>query len=111
LRIKALISKKGGYQGMLEYIPGKYAHRPVDAEGYIFIHCIFIGFNKEFKGKGYGPSLIDECIKEAQNANMQGVAVVTRIGLFMAKRDIFLQKGFVLVETAEPDFELLVLKI
>ncbi len=26
LRIKALISQKGGYQGMLEYIPGKYAH-------------------------------------------------------------------------------------
>jgi hypothetical protein len=27
LRIKAILSKKGGYQGILEYIPGKYAHR------------------------------------------------------------------------------------
>jgi N-acetylglutamate synthase-like GNAT family acetyltransferase len=110
LRIKALLSKQGRYQGMLEYIPRKYAHRPVDAEGYMFIHCIFVGFKKEFKGKGYGSALIDECIKEAQKVNMHGVAVVTRKGSFMSKKDIFLAKGFVLVEKAEPDFELLVLK-
>jgi len=110
LRIKALISKKGGYQGMLEYLPGKYAHRPVDAEGYMFIHCIFIGFKKEYKGKGYASSLIDECISEARKTNMYGVAVVTRKGPFMAKKDIFVKNGFELVDTAEPDFELLVLK-
>ena len=95
---------------MLEYIPGKYAHRPVDAEGYMFIHCIFVGFRKEYKGKGYGSALIDECIKEAANANMHGVAVVTRKGSFMAKKDIFLKNGFVVVDKAEPDFELLARK-
>ncbi|MBE9492149.1 MAG: YoaP domain-containing protein [Bacteroidetes bacterium] len=110
LRIKAIILKKGGYQGMIEYIHGKYAHRPIEAEGYIFIHCIFVGFNNEFKGKGYASSLIDDCIKDAKKANMQGVAVVTRKGPFMAKKDIFLKKGFVLVDEAKPDFELLVLK-
>ena len=52
LRIKAILSKKGGYQEMLEYLPGKYAHCPVNAEGYMFIHCIFVGFNKEFKEGG-----------------------------------------------------------
>ena len=41
---------------------------------------------------------------------MHGVAVVTRKGSFMADKDIFLQKGFVSVDTAEPDFQLLVLK-
>ena len=110
LRIKALLSKKGGYQGMLEYIPGKYAHRPVEAEGYMFIHCIFVGFKKEFKGKGYASSLIDECIKEAKESNMYGVAVVTRKGSFMAQKDIFVKKGFVVVDKAEPDFQLLALK-
>ena len=110
LRIKALLSKKGGYQGMLEYIPGKYAHRPVDAEGYMFIHCVFVGFKKEFKGKGYASLLIDECIREAQLEGMKGVAVVTRKGAFMAKKDIFVKKGFVLVDGAEPDFELLALR-
>ena len=110
LRIKALLSKKGGYQGMLEYLPGKYAHRPVNAEGYMFIHCIFVGFKKEFKGKGYASHLIDECIKDAKESNMYGVAVVTRKGSFMARKDIFVKKGFVLVDKAKPDFQLLALK-
>jgi hypothetical protein len=110
LRIKALFSKTGGYQGMIEYIPGKYAHRPVNAEGYMFIHCIFVGFKNEFKGKGYGTSLLDECIEDAKSKNMQGVAVVTRKGPFMAKRDIFINNGFESVDEAKPDFELLALK-
>ena len=110
LRIKALLTKKGGYQGMLEYIPGKYAHRPVEAAGFMFIHCIFVGFKKEYKGKGYASLLIDECLKEAKLQGMRGVAVVTRKGAFMAKRDIFVKKKFVLVDEAAPDFELLVHK-
>ena len=110
LRIKALLSKSGGYQGMVEYIPGKYAHRPVDADGYMFIHCIFVGFKTQFKGKGYASSLIDSCIQEAKNLNMNGVAVVTRKGSFMANKDIFIKNGFITVDSAKPDFELLVLK-
>lgn len=110
LRIKALISKSGGYQGMLEYIPGIYAHRPVNAEGYLFIHCIFVGFKKEFKGKGYATLMLKNCIEEARSNNMLGVAVVTRKGSFMAKREIFIKNGFVSVDKTEPDFELLAIK-
>jgi hypothetical protein len=110
LRIKALVSKTGGYQGMLEYIPGEYAHRPVKAEGYMFIHCIFVGFRVEFKGKGYASAMLDECIREAKEQGKLGVAVVTRKGSFMAKKDIFLKKDFHVVDTAKPDFELLALK-
>lgn len=110
LRIKALISDKGGYQGMLEYIPGKFAHRPVNADGYMFIHCLFVGFKKEFKGKGFASSLIDVCIEDAKNSKMLGVAVVARKGSFMADNQIFLKKGFQVVDTAKPDFNLLVLK-
>jgi hypothetical protein len=110
LRIKALISKKGGYQGMLEYIPGKYAHRPVAADGYMFIHCIFVGFKAQFKGKGYASAMLDLCIEEAKEQGMKGVAVVTRKGPFMAKKDIFVKKGFHVVDLAKPDFELLALK-
>lgn len=110
LRIKIVMSKKGGYQGMLEYIPGEYAHRPVEAKGYMFIHCIFVGFRKEFKGQGMASLLLDECIKEAQDKDMLGVAVVARKGPFMVGNDIFLNKGFQIVDSVKPDFDLLVKK-
>lgn len=110
LRIKALVSRTAGYQGMLEYIPGEFAHRPVNAKGYMFIHCIFVGFRKESKGKGYASALIDECVRESKEAGMTGVAVVTRKGSFMAGKEIFIKKGFKVVGQKEPDFELLSLK-
>jgi hypothetical protein len=110
LRIKVLFLKQGGYQGMLEYIPGEFAHRPVDAKGYMFIHCVFVGFKNEYKGKGYASSLIDACINDSRDKKMLGVAVVTRKGPFMAHNDIFLKKGFQICDSAKPDFDLLVTK-
>ncbi len=107
LRMKILHSPTDGYQGMIEYLPGSIAHRPVDADGYLVIQCIFTGFRKEYKGKGYGSLLISQCIDDARRENLAGVAVVTRNGSFMAKRDIFLKLGFEVIESAPPDFELL----
>ncbi len=111
LKIKTLFSDKDGTQGMIEYIPGKYCWRPVEAGGYMFIHCIFLGFKRDYKGKGYGSLLVDECLKETKNENMYGVAVVTRKGSFMAGKELFLKKGFEVVDNAPPDFELLARKI
>jgi len=110
LRIKAVIANDGSYQGMIEYIPGEYAHRPVNASNYMFIHCLFVGFKKDYKGKGLATSLIKECIKNAKEQNMNGVCVISRKGSFMAKKEIFLKLDFNLIEEIKPDFELLVLK-
>ena len=110
LKIKTLYSDKDGTQGMIEYIPGKYAWRPVEARGYMFIHCIFAGFKRAYKGKGYGSLLVDECVKDAKKEHKHGVAVVTRKGPFMAGKELFFKKGFEVVDTAPPDFELLVKK-
>ena len=76
----------------------------------MFVHCVFVGFRNEFKRKGYASILIDECIKDAKKAKMQGVAVVTRKGSFMVNKEIFLKKGFEIVDKAEPDFDLLAIK-
>lgn len=53
LKIKTLFSEKDGTQGMIEYIPGKYCWRPVEAIDFMFIHCIFVGFKGIYKSKGY----------------------------------------------------------
>lgn len=110
LKIKSILSKKDGVQGMIEYIPGEYCWRPVESSGYLFIHCLFVGFKSAYKGKGYGSLLIDECVQEAKDKNKNGVAVVTRKGSFMVGSEIFLKKGFEIIDKTPPDFELLVKK-
>jgi hypothetical protein len=110
LKIKILKSKKDGTQGMIEYIPGEYCWRPIEAKGYMFIHCLFVGFKRVYKGKGYASLLLNECINDARKKNMFGVTTLTRSGPFMASKDIFIKNGFEIVDTAKPDFELLVKK-
>ena len=110
MRIKTLYSDTDGTQGMIEYIPGEYCWRPVAASGYVFIHCIFVGFKSVYKRQGYGSLLVDGCLLDARQGNRHGVAVVTRKGTWMAGKELFLKNGFEVVDQAPPDFELLVKK-
>jgi GNAT superfamily N-acetyltransferase len=110
LKLKTLCSDQDGTQGMIEYITGEYCWRPVEASGYMFIHCIFSGFKNSYKGKGYGSLLLKECIAEAKKGDYHGVAVVTRRGPFMAGKELFVKNGFEVIENAPPDFELLALR-
>lgn len=110
LKIKTLYSEVDGTQGMIEYIPGKYCWRPVEATGYTFIHCIFSGFKRAYKNRGYGSLLLNECIEDAKREKTYGVAAVTRKSSFMADKGIFIKHGFEVVDSAPSDFELLVKK-
>ncbi len=109
MRYKILYSEKKGTVGLIEYIPGRYAWRAIDADGYMVIHCLCI-FYKPFRKRGYASQMIDECIKDAKKEKMYGVAVVTRKGAWMVGKEIFLKIGFEVVDEAPPDFELLVKK-
>ena len=76
----------------------------------MFIHCIFLGFKKEYKGKGYGSQLLELCEKDAKQEGMAGIAVVTRKGSFMAGNELFLEHDYLIVDFAPPDFDLLAKK-
>lgn len=110
LKIKIAVSESDEYLGMVEFMPGELAHRPVDAAGYLFIQCIFLGFKKEYKGKGIGSALVQACVQEAKDSGMKGVASVARKSSFMASEDIFLKNGFSVVEKIKPDFSLVAMK-
>lgn len=110
LKFQVLYSAKEGAVGFIEYIPGKYTWRAVEASGYMVIHCMMI-ISKKYRGKGYGALLLEESLKDAKKENMHGVAVVTRKGTWMVGKELFLKNGFEVVEQAPPDFELLAKKI
>jgi hypothetical protein len=42
LRFKVLRSREFGDIGMIEYALGSHAWRPVEAEGYLVIHCLMV---------------------------------------------------------------------
>jgi GNAT superfamily N-acetyltransferase len=108
LRFKVLRSRDCGDIGMIEYALGDHAWRPVDAKGYLVIHCLMV--NSEHKGKGLGSLLLDSCLRDAKKSRCRGVAVVTSSDSFMAKSDLFIKAGFVSVDRIPP-YELLVKKL
>ncbi len=95
----------GKSAGMIEYTNGEYFWRPVKAEKYLMIHCLWI-IHTKYHNKGYGSMLIDESIKEAKKKKLNGVGVVTSDGPWMAGKKIFLEKGFIEIESKDR-FELL----
>lgn len=108
LKYKVLRSREFGDVGMIEYAPGHQAWRPVEAEGYLVIHCLFV--MAKHQGKGLGTLLLDSCLRDAKKSQCQGVAVVTSSDSFMAKSDLFIKAGFVSVDRIPP-YELLVKKL
>jgi ribosomal protein S18 acetylase RimI-like enzyme len=107
LRFKVLRSREFGDIGMIEYAPGSQAWRPVEAEGYLVIHCLMV--NSEHQGKGLGALLLDNCLRDARKSKCRGVAVVASSDSFMAESGLFIKAGFVSVESIPP-YELLVKK-
>ncbi len=105
LRIKMLDLAAGG-RGFIEYIPGEYAWRPVFADNYTFIHCIWVA--GQSKGKGYGDLLLDECLRDARAGSMRGVAILTSEAVWLVGKRFLLKHGFQPVDQAPPSFHLLV---
>ena len=110
LRARVLVTPDGRQCGYIEYLPGEYAWRGVVAAGYLFIHCIWT-FYKKYQHKGFASRMVEECVEEARKSKLNGVAVVARDGPWLASAALFLENGFEVVDTAAPDYELLVRKL
>jgi GNAT superfamily N-acetyltransferase len=104
LRIKMLDLSQGG-RGFIEYIPGEYAWRPVEAHGYLFIHCLWVVGKS--KGNGYAKLLLRECLADARRGGFRGVAMVTSEGNWLVGKKLLVDRGFNSVDHAAPSYELL----
>jgi ribosomal protein S18 acetylase RimI-like enzyme len=106
MRIKMLDLKQGG-RGFVEYVPGEHAWRAVNAEGFMFIHCVWIV--GQSRGKGYAIMLLNECIKDAKGSGMKGVVALTSERNWLLGKKLFLKHGFESV-AEYPPFNLMVKK-
>ena len=95
-------------RGFIEYIPGEFAWRGVEAKEYMFIHCIWVVGKS--KGKGFGDLLIEECARDAKKEGFNGIATVVSDDNWMANKKLFLKNGFKIIDKAEHSFYLLAKK-
>jgi N-acetylglutamate synthase-like GNAT family acetyltransferase len=110
LRLKLILTKDGKQAGFLEYIPGEYTWRVINAPDYFVIHCIWVYSNK-FPNSHFASILLESCIQDAQKNGKAGVAVVTSDGPWMANKRIFKKNGFKEADHTELHFQLLVKQI
>lgn len=95
-------------RGFIEYLPGEDAWRAVHADGYMFIHCLWVVGKS--KGKGFSGALLDACVADARKQGMKGIAMVTSNKVWLADRHILDKYGFECVDTVPPFFSLMVKK-
>jgi GNAT superfamily N-acetyltransferase len=106
LRFLLFRDEKGKPLAFLEYVPGEYAWRPVDAAGWLFVHCVWVDQRGQKVG-GLGTRLIRACVEQARQAGSIGVAAMVSDGPWMVGRQVFLKNGF--EQVAEADrFQLVV---
>jgi GNAT superfamily N-acetyltransferase len=103
MRIKMLAPPERGF---IEYIPGEHAWRAVHADGYLFIHCLWVVGKS--KGKGFSTALLEACLADAREQGRKGVAMVTSEKVWLAGRRVLDKHGFECVDTAPPAFSLMV---
>lgn len=109
---EGLIFLKGNVRGkcFIEYIPAEYAWAPIEANGYMFIDCLWV--SGQFKGQGYSNLLLDECIKDSKTKGKKGLVILSskkKMG-FLSDPGYMKYKGFEKVDTAVPYFELMCLE-
>jgi len=75
----------------------------------MFIHCVWI-FSRRHQRKGWGGVIVEACLDDARKAGMSGAVAMVRDGPWLADRRLFLANGFEPVDTAPPDYQLLVRK-
>ena len=93
LILKIAYDEQGQAMGYIECIPAEYAWRPIQAPGFLFIHCMYVYPNSN-KHKGVGSALIKSCEKDADVKGKFGLATFTSNGTWVFNKNLFLKNGF-----------------
>ncbi len=108
---EGLVFLKGDVRGkcFIEYLPAEYAWAPVEADGYMYIDCLWV--SGQFKGHGYSNLLLEQCIRDSEKKGKKGLVVLSskKKAGFLSDPKHLRYKGFETVDTADPYFELMYL--
>lgn len=96
----------------IEYIPAEYAWVPIEAEGYLYINCLWIAGS--MKGHGYSNDLMEQCIQDARAQGRKGLCILSsqkRKKEFLADAKYLAYKGFLLGDASDVGITLMYLPL
>ena len=90
----------------IEYIPAEYAWNPLDADGYMYIDCLWV--SGSFKGHGYSNDLLEYCIKDSKEKGRKGLCILSAAKKkpFLADPKFLKYKGFEIADEADNGIQL-----
>ena len=90
----------------IEYIPAENAWNPIDADGYMYIDCLWV--SGSFKGHGYSNDLLGVCIEESKSKGKQGLCILSSAKKkpFLADPKFLKYKGFTVSDEADNGIQL-----
>lgn len=90
----------------IEYIPAEKAWSPVEADGYMYINCLWV--SGKLKGHGYSNLLLDACIQDSESKGKSGLVILSskKKMPFLSDPEFLKYKGFVPADSSEPYYEL-----
>lgn len=93
----------------IEYIPAENAWVPIDADGYMYIDCLWVAGS--FKGHGYSSELLNACIKDSKAKGRTGLCILSSAKKrpFLADPKYLKHKGFQVADTSDAGINLMYL--
>ena len=90
----------------IEYIPAENAWNPIDADGYMYIDCLWV--SGSFKGHGYSNDLLSACIEDSKSKGKQGLCILSSAKKkpFLADPKFLKHKGFTVCDEADNGIQL-----
>ena len=90
----------------IEYIPAENAWNPIDADGYMFIDCLWV--SGSFKGHGYSNDLLGACVADSRERGKKGLCTLCaeKKKPFLADPKFLKYKGFAVCDEADNGIQL-----
>lgn len=96
----------------IEYIPAEKAWVPIEADGWIYINCLWV--SGSMKGHGYSSELLSECVRDAQMQGKKGICILSAEGRkreFLSDPRFLKYKGFTVADVSDCGINLMILPI
>ena len=94
----------------IEYIPAEYAWVPIEAEGYMYIDCLWV--SGSLKGHGYSTDLLQACIEDSKEKGKKGLCILSAAKKrpFLSDPKFLTYKGFKVADEADNGVRLMYLQ-